>query len=215
MKIAVIGCSNGAEVYSINWALRSGRRDVRLTVYAFDISAEILQIAREGFYPFHTQQFIGSPIFERLTDEETAAMFCRGEDGLLVQQWIREGIEWQIADAMDPNLCTRTGLLDVVVANNFLCHMNPADSERCLRNLAKLVRAGGYIVVSGIDLDIRTKVAVDLGWKPISELLEEIHDGDPSVRRDWPWRYWGVEPLDRTRPDWEVRYASVFRTEQV
>jgi hypothetical protein len=50
-----------------------------------------------------------------------------------------------------------------------------------------------------------------LGWAPVRELLQEIHDGDPSVRRDWPWRYWGLEPFDRKRRDWNVRYASVFQ----
>ena len=41
----------------------------------------------------------------------------------------------------------------------------------------------------------------------------EIHDGDPLVRADWPWRWWGLEPLDRRRPDWETRYSAVFRIE--
>src|SRR5437867_11883789 len=35
-----------------------------------------------------------------------------------------------------------------------------------------------YLFVSGVDLDVRTKVAIELGWKPISDLLEEIHEGE-------------------------------------
>ena len=45
----------------------------------------------------------------------------------------------------------------------------------------------------------------------LAELNAEMHDGDPSVRADWPWRWWGLEPLDRTRSDWQMRYASAFR----
>jgi hypothetical protein len=41
--------------------------------------------------------------------------------------------------------------------------------------------------------------------------MVEIHDGDPSVRADWPWQWWGLEPFDRRKSDWRVRYASVFR----
>ena len=41
---------------------------------------------------------------------------------------------------------------------------------------------GGYLFVSGVGLDVRTKVALDLGWEPVMELIAEIHDGDPSVR---------------------------------
>jgi SAM-dependent methyltransferase len=103
------------------------------------------------------------------------------------------------------------GRQDLVVANDFLCHMEPTEAERCLRNIARLVDSGGYLVVSGIDLDVRTKVAKDLGWRPIADLLEDIHDGDRSLRLSWPWRYWGLEPFDTRRHDWKVRYASAFQ----
>jgi hypothetical protein len=62
-----------------------------------------------------------------------------------------------------------------------------------------------------VDLDVRTKVALDLGWEPVPELIAEIHNGDPSVRADWPWRWWGLEPLNRRRRDWRTRYAASFR----
>ena len=39
----------------------------------------------------------------------------------------------------------------------------------------------------------------------------EIHEGDASLRRDWPLEYWGLEPFDLTRGDWKYRYASVFQ----
>jgi hypothetical protein len=26
-----------------------------------------------------------------------------------------------------------------------------------------------------------------------------------------PWQWWGLEPLDQRRPDWETRYSAVFR----
>src|SRR5207245_1507271 len=99
----------------------------------------------------------------------------------------------------------------MVVANNFLCHMDPPNAERCLRNIARLVKPGGYLFVSGIDLDVRTRVAREMGWKPVTELIREIHEGDAHLTRDWPLQYWGLEPLDETRRDWTVRYASVFQ----
>src|SRR4051812_9949355 len=70
---------------------------------------------------------------------------------------------------------------------------------------------GGYLFVSGVDLDVRTRVALDLGWEPVDDALEELHEGDPSLPEAWPARYYGLEPLDKKRPDWKVRYASVFK----
>ncbi len=211
LRIAVVACSNGAEVYSIVWTIRSTRPDLNLVVHAIDISQEIVDIAREGTYPLETQKLIGSPIFERLTSEEMRMLFHEDGDTLQVRPWIKEGIEWHVADAGDPGLRLHIGLMDIVVANKFLCHMNPPDAERCLRRVADLVQPGGYLFVSGIDLDIRTKVATELSWAPVLELLEEVHNGDPSVRRDWPWRYWGLEPFDGKKANWNVRYASVFQ----
>jgi hypothetical protein len=31
------------------------------------------------------------------------------------------------------------------------------------------------------------------------------------LRRGWPLQYWGLEPLDRKRDSWEIRYASIFQ----
>lgn len=211
LKVAVLACSNGAEAYSIMYTLRSARPDLKIAFHAVDIASEVVEIAREGVYPRESQQLIGSAIFERMTSDEEGRMFhC--EDGYVrVQDWVREGIEWHVGDAGDPGLHSVLGPMDIVVANKFLCHMDAPDAERCLRAIAPLVQTGGYLFVSGVDLDVRTRVARDLNWTPVSELVEEIHDGDPSVRGDWPWRYWGLEPLDRSRKDWQIRYASVFQ----
>jgi chemotaxis methyl-accepting protein methylase len=211
LRIAVLACSNGAEVYSIVWRIRSARPDLKVVVHAIDISNEILEMAQKGIYSLQTHALVGSPIFERLTDEEMRTMFDQDDGRMRIKSWIKEGIDWQVADAGDQRLADFLGGHDIVVANKFLCHMAPPDAERCLRNIAHLVDPGGYLFVSGIDLDIRTKVALELGWAPVPDLLEEIHNGDPSVRRDWPWKYWGLEPFDRKKRDWSVRYASVFQ----
>ena len=60
-----------------------------------------------------------------------------------------------------------------------LPHAIRATLQLCLRNLAQLVSPGGYLFVTGVDLDVRTQVALELGWEPIPELRAEIHDGDP------------------------------------
>jgi SAM-dependent methyltransferase len=211
LRVAVLACSIGAEVYSILWTIRSARPDLKVALCAVDISQEILSFAKKGIYAPDTSQFVGSSIFERLTEDEMVEMFDWEGDEAKVKSWLREGITWQPGDAADPELINILGPQDMVVASNFLCHMAPADAERCLGNISQLVSPGGYLFVSGVDLDVRTKVAVDLGWEPVPELMAEIHDGDPSVRADWPWQWWGLEPLNRRRHDWQIRYAAAFR----
>jgi chemotaxis methyl-accepting protein methylase len=211
LRITVLACSNGAEVYSILWTVRSARPDLKVIVHAADISAEILEIAAEGRYSLDENPLVNSAIFERITEAEMREMFDVEDGQLSIKSWLKEGVAFQLADAGDPALADRLGPQDIVVANKFLCHMEPPDAERCLRNLARLAEPAGYLFVSGVDLDVRTKVALDLGWTPIQDLLEEMHNGDPSVRRDWPWKWWGLEPFTRARRDWKIRFASAFK----
>jgi len=81
-----------------------------------------------------------------------------------IKSWLRQGIIWKLGDAADPELINVLGFQDIVVASNFLCHMAPVDAEECLRNITSLVGPGGQLLVSSVDLDVRTKVALDLGW---------------------------------------------------
>ena len=136
-------------------------------------------------------------------------------DVMTVRPWIKEGIVWQVGDAADRGIVDALGPQDMVVANNFLCHMDDSDAEWCLRNIARLVSYYGYLFVSGIDLDVRTKIASDLGWKPLEELLEKIHEGDPGMRELWPCHYGGLEPLNKKRRDWRTRYAAAFQLSSV
>jgi len=211
LRIAVLGCSIGAEVYSILWTIRSVRPDLKVLLHAVDISKEILSFGEKGIYTPDTSQLIGASIFERLTKAEVVEMFDWEGDQAKVKAWLREGITWLLGDAADPELVNILGPQDMVIASNFLCHMAQADAEKCLGNIARLVSPGGYLFVSGIDLDVRTKVAHDLGWEPVQELIAEIHDGDRCVRADWPWAWWGLEPLNQKRHDWQIRYAAAFR----
>jgi chemotaxis protein methyltransferase CheR len=211
LHIAVLGCSNGAEVYSILATLRSSRPELRVVLHAVDVSEEVLEIAQKGTYSLTSPEFVGEQIFQRLTETEIDRMFDRTDDKVVVQSWIKEGTIWHAGDVRDQEMVKVLGSQDIVVANNFLCHMSPLIAEACLREISRFVKQGGFLLVSGIDLDVRTKVATDLRWKPVRKLLEESHDGDPSLRRDWPMNYWGLEPLDKSRQNWIVRYAAAFQ----
>ena len=129
----------------------------------------------------------------------------------VVRNWIKDGINWHVEDAKDPRIVESLGLQDIVVASNFLCHMEDSEADRCLRNIARLVGPQGYLFVTGIAVDVRARVARELGWEPVTDLFDEIHDGDISLRGQWPYHYSGLEPLNKKRQDWRIRYAAAFQ----
>jgi SAM-dependent methyltransferase len=211
LRVAVLGCSIGAEAYSIAWRIRSARPDLRITLTAVDISKRAVEFGKCGRYSLDASQLTDIDIFERMNETEMTDLFERDGDVVKVKSWISEAITWQVGDAAAPETIDGLGPQDIVTANNFLCHMRPLIAERCLRNIARLVRPYGYLIVSGIDLDVRARVAADLGWLPVEELFEEIHEGDPCNRNLWPYHYVGLEPLNKRRRDWKRRYAATFQ----
>ena len=227
IDIAVFACSKGAEVYSIAWVLKTARPDLTINLRAIDISQEILEFASRGEYSLQDKNKHGEAVelgastyrdqppgyspFMFMSEGEKNAIFDRDGDFVRVKSWIKEGITWLRADAGDPDLASILVPQDMIIANRFLCHMEPAVAERILRNISRVVKPGGYLFVSGVDLDVRTRVAVDMKWKAVTELIEEVHDGDPSIRDGWPFDYWAKEPFDATRRDAMIRYASAFQ----
>jgi chemotaxis methyl-accepting protein methylase len=228
LNLSVLACSKGAEVYSIVWALRSARPDLQLRVHAVDISPEILRFAEKGVYArrniipgksgsaadeldavvWNTGMDQNAPIFERMAEHEMEAMFETEGLYVKVRPWLREGIEWHCIDAADLALNRQVGPQDMVVANRFLCHMEPVQAESALRSIARLVRPGGYLFVSGVDLNVREKVAESMAWNPVMKMNRWVHEGDASLRKGWPLEYWGLEPF---RGDRAGRYAAVFQ----
>jgi hypothetical protein len=190
---------------------------LKLVLNAVDISRQAVEVGKRGVYSLvapqstNTEQLTNTEMFERMTRAEIEELFDREGNILTVKSWIKEGIEWNVGDVGQPEILCTLGPQDMVVANNFLCHMDDQMAERCLRNMARLVSSRGYLFVSGVDLDIRTKVANDLGWSPLRELLEDIHEGDPCMRKNWPCHHVGLEPLNKRRQDWRIRYAAAFQ----
>ena len=211
LRVAVLGCSTGAEAYSVAWRIRSARPDLKLIFQAVDVSPQAVEVARGGAYSLVAPQFAIKDIFDGVTEAEVEELFDRDGDLVTVKSWIKEGIEWYVGDVGGAEILATLGPQDLVVANNFLCHMDDVAAERCLRNIARLVRPHGHLFVAGIDLDIRTKVARELAWKPMKELLEEMHEGDPHMTCEWPWHYSALEPFNKKRKDWQLRYASAFQ----
>ena len=240
IHISVVACSKGAEVYSILWKIRSARPDLTVIASAVDISQEVIDFAAVGTYSLNSIDATTTPdreqtgqandmnwedqlwgqqalsMFERMTAEEIHQMFEVTDDQAMIRPWLKQGITWLSGDVTDPKFAAALGPHDIVVANRFLCHMQPATAEACLRNIARLVKPGGYIFVSGVDLDVRVKVARDSGWQPVTHLIKEVHEGDFSLIKGWPLEYWGLEPFCEDPVDCRVRFASVFRiTESV
>lgn len=205
LKLAVIGCSTGAELYSVLWMARNHRPDLQVFAFGLDLSETAIENARNGVYSLDRHET------ERALPEGTEGLFIRHEGYVEVTESLRKCVSWLVGDACEPRAFEPIGNCDIVLANNFLVHMADGQAATCLKNVVRTVVPGGYLCVWGINLDVRQEVVHEMGLIPVSNKVEEIYRADDRALEVWPWKYWGAEPLDKTRPDWMVRYSSIFR----
>lgn len=210
LRVASIGCSTGAELYSALWTIRRARPELHVVGTGADISTGALESARSRRYARAGRevQRLGAGQIEDLIH---GGLFEPRRGTLVVQPWVAEGARWLEADVLDPSLPDRLGDQDIVFANNILCHFSDSDAEAALTNIARLLAPGGYLFMYCVDLDVKSRAVRALGLAPVLDRLEELYEGDEYALRRWPVMYWAPEPIDRTRPEWTTRYATLFR----
>ena len=213
VRIASIGCSSGAELYTARWVISSARPDLRITAIGEDLNHIALAKAESGLYSRHEHELmrLQEGALDRLCDGSPTALFMREGDLLRISPRLMVNNSWVLRDACDTSLAKAIGSYDVVLANNMLCHMYDSEADACMRNIATLLSPGGYLFIYGVDLDVKTRVVKSLGLQPVDDEIEETYLADWNALAHWPFTYWGREPLNKRRRDWKVRYASVYQ----
>jgi len=201
-RIISVGCSTGAELYSLLWYLRSARPDLQISAVGVDIADTVVAKARGGEYlrTDDEMRFLSNAMIE--------AMFDQAAGAIKVKDWLRKDVRWLVADGMDPDLPDLLGSADLVLANNLFLPLSDEKAESFMDNLLRLVSPGGYFVLNG-NLDVKTRFAKKNRLVPLSDRIEAVHFGDPTKMK-WPWKHTSPEPIEKWRPDWQTRYAQIF-----
>lgn len=210
IRIAVMGSSYGAEAYSIASTIRASHPQLKFAVRAFDLDTAVIAKARVATYTYNEVANAA-----RVSPEFVAFTFDRRDkDGVTlyaVKPEIRSLVTFAPADALDPRLAAAVGKADIVFAQNFLYHLRPSVCRAAFVNLATLVDSHGVMFLDGMDLGLKTRLVNRFGLLPLDQAIEEIHAEAYRERgASWPGIYWGLEELNRSRPDWKTRYATIF-----
>jgi chemotaxis protein methyltransferase CheR len=209
LRVIVFGCSTGAEPYSISSVLRHRRPGLRFRIECFDIDADVIARARAASYALPELETTPP-----LTADFVESTFDRVADGVVVRPTIAAPVRFSVGNVLDAALIRRLGKADVVVAQNFLFHLERPDAERAFAHLFSLLRPRAALLVDGADVDIRTRLTKAAGLRACETELERIHDESRIYRGyAWPHVYWGLEPFDAKKPDAARRYATIFFSE--
>ncbi|MFQ5500504.1 MAG: CheR family methyltransferase [Candidatus Zixiibacteriota bacterium] len=206
IKIVVLGCSTGAEAYSIASTLLSKRPEISFSVRGFDIDNDVIAQARSARYS--DEEIAASDCVDRTFIDAT---FDREDGGYRVKPAVADIVSFDKADLFDHDVGKVVGMPDILFVQNVLLNFRPKDQVRAFRNIMTLLKPGAVLFIDGMDLHLRTRLTRSFGLSPLEYRIEEIHN-DARLERGcgWPYNYWGLELFSAKRKDWVRRYATIF-----
>ncbi len=211
----VCGGSIGCEAYSLLVALREfgpgGDRSLRGNVLSIDIAEAVTAQGRAGHFTPETF----APLFGMeggMPGDIRDRWFAAEEDDAFWQPRpeLQAAAEFQTLDLLTEPLARE---FDLVVCQNVLTHLEPPAATVLLDRLLARAKPRAVFLCSGVDLDLKAQIA-GAGFQPWMGRLDEIHDAFAShrmhFRQNRGQHYFELEDIDRARPDWPVRYCTLF-----
>src|SRR5207253_8925862 len=129
------GCSNGAGPYSMASTLASRHPDLDFEVSAMDIDPGVIAKAEAARF---TREEVTKNAY--VSEEFIAATFVPAGEDLEVRPEIRRRVRFQVSDVLDADLIAAIGHADIVVAQNFLYHLERSQARRAFAHLCSLLK---------------------------------------------------------------------------
>jgi len=206
LKITVLGCSNGAEVYSIASVLHMSAPAVQIDIGGYDIVGEAIEKAKRAEY--ESQKIFNNNTITQAFVNET---FTRKESLYNVKADIAANVHFDVGDVLDPALKEVAGASDIVYAQNVLVHLKPSMAIKAFRNIHSLLKPRAALFIDGMDLGMKVKLTRRYRLIPLEYEIEKIHNEARKTRGyAWPYMYWGLEPYVTSRRNSVRRYATIF-----
>ncbi len=142
LRIWVAGCSTGEETYSIAMLfleeLAKTGRPLKLQVFASDVDADAVSLARSGLYP--------EAIEADVSPARLARFFAKEDHSYRVVPALREVVVFTVQDVLaDPPFSH----LDLVSCRNLLIYLRPEAQEKVLLLFHFALRDTGILILGG------------------------------------------------------------------
>jgi hypothetical protein len=195
--------ADGAEAVSVLMASGAGPGD-DLAVEGFDIDPAHLEAAA-------SLRFLPEQLPDEADGEVVARYLERDRDGWRLRDPFRPMVHIGRGDLRDAG---SRAPVDLVMCQNTLVSFAADDARAAVAGLGAEVRTGGWLAVGGGALDVVPAAVVALGFEPVLDDVEAIHEAWAVQRAFWANAhrpYWALEPFTADHPDGPARYGTVFR----
>jgi two-component system CheB/CheR fusion protein len=144
LRIWVAGCSTGEETYSLAMIFReqitAAQSDIKLQVFASDIDADAVAVARDGLYP--------DSISSTVSPARLARFFAREEHGYRISPDLRACVVFTVQDVLADPPFSR---LDLVSCRNLLIYLLPEAQARVISVFHFALREGGVLLLGSAE----------------------------------------------------------------
>jgi len=207
LRIIVMGCSNGAEAFSIASVLSRKYPSLDFVIDAYDLSEAMIAQAKSGRFPRDHVDTVHPP-----SNDFVTSTFDAADEEYIVKPAIARRVSFGVADLFDASMIQRIGTGDVVFAQNVLINFRRARAREAFQQILRLLKPRAALFIDGMDIDLREELTRAAGLHPLDYKIREIHDDARVIRGEvWPWVYWGLEPFAERR-NWRERYATIYLT---
>jgi two-component system CheB/CheR fusion protein len=140
LRVWVCGCATGEEAYSVAMLLleEAGRHDLRppVQVFASDLDARALAIAREGRYP--------SVIETDVSEDRLRRFFTREGDIFRIRQELRDIVLFAHHDVLKDPPFSR---VDLISCRNVLIYLDRELQEQVISTFNYALNPGGFLLL--------------------------------------------------------------------
>ena len=144
LRLWVAGCSTGEETYSLAMLFQeeiaASGRSIKLQVFASDVDADAVLVARDGTYP--------DAVAHALTPERLTRFFSREEGRWRVNPVLRGMIVFTVQDVLADPPFSR---LDMVSCRNLLIYLQPDAQGKALAQFHFALREGGILLLGSAE----------------------------------------------------------------
>jgi chemotaxis protein methyltransferase CheR len=206
LTINLFAGSNGAEAYTLASVLRRARPGLDFHIHASDLHEEMVAKAVRGRYT--RDEVLHS---EEITPEFVAATFDAEGSDYVVKPEVRAHVSFAQANLLDAGIERQYGPADVVVVQNVLFHLDPAQARFAFHNVARFLKERSVLLVDGVDLDLKVELTRAAGFVPLDYRYRDIYDaGRRHIPLAWWRHYYGAEPRSILQSDPVRRYGTIF-----
>jgi chemotaxis protein methyltransferase CheR len=142
-KIWSAACSTGEEPYTIALIRREKKPELRLDIYASDISDGVLASARKGIYSSYAVRNIPEPYMKKY--------FMGSGQSFELSQDIRNVVKFMNINFADDKKMKSMYDFDIIFCRNVLIYFDDRAKQKVVSHLYNSLRPGGFLITGSTE----------------------------------------------------------------